>query len=916
MNPYIKPSALLLGLMAVSVSCGESGLSGDTAVSSCMQCHNGDVSGTYAGPGLPNPHPFPGADKITCVFCHGGDNKGADKVTSHVPPPPEIGDRANQLQNRTAWFNRLTLTGIDKFPDYTVAGKKYTGIDYLQFVNPGDLRVAKANRACGSCHTGHSEKVWGGILATETGILSGGMFAVGVQNMVPANRLKFEDTAADVAFRGVLDTQFAFNPNLVGLVGELIEFPVFSKRQKGTNQIFRNPNYLANALAADIDGNNKIKDGSKLSHLLYEQIAFTCGDCHLGSAGANNRYGDFRSSGCTACHMPYSPDGRSYSKDPNVNKLEPLDPDDIDPPERAHIKEHRIRSVKKTLSNGEQLEGIGDLACAGCHQGSNRTVMQYWGIRLDQNQDVRRGFQYPVGPAKFTNTRNDTRLFDPVVGNRTFNGRNANQYLEFEDYDGDLRDDTPPDVHHEAGLGCIDCHGSYDLHGGDVNDTKSNIVSRMEQAVAITCQSCHGSATSYAATKTGTAIDGVQRELAMDRKGNVLKHVYKDAQGYYYLIGKLDGKTHYVSQTMDTIVDNGRINTISKKKVYTPKASYAMGRNDTLPATGIGPQQTAMANNGFSHMDNMKCSTCHSSWTNTCTGCHLVGEYNEGNNFSNITGERIAFREKDAQFVYQSPVPFGMGVGADNKIQTFSTATKMFFAYEDINNTRSNFMGFSDRKGQGNKPAVLGAMGHNGMMAHSIRGRVSKTMEGPRYCVSCHLTTKAITDYGPAYNTFRTALATNNFAAVDFNLLKVEIGQNPGNQRNSPFFVHMAAGLGTGLFLFDQNGFPVNPLDTNPNRANNLAQKSPKDIFNLANVRYNLDRIVGTTGVSMASNNHPMLDPTQTLNLRTGSLDPKMAGPLGSALIQKLTDPVNGLVLNSWITADGTLGGGAGAFVK
>lgn len=916
MNSHIKKSVLLLGLATLFSGCGESGLSGDDAVSSCMQCHNGSVTGDYAGPGLPNPHPFPGADNLTCITCHGGNNKGTDKVTSHVPPPPEIGDRDYQLTHRTAWFNRLTLTGIDKYPDYIINGKRYTAIDYLQFVNPGDLRVTQLDRACGSCHSGHSNKVAGSLLATETGILSGAMMSAGHENTVPANQGRYEDTAADVAFRGVLDPMFAFNPAKVGLVGQLLEYPVHSKRQTGADQIFRNQSYLSGALTADLDGNNRVKTGSKLSHLLYEQFAFTCGDCHLGSAGANNRYGDFRSSGCTACHMPYSPDGRSRSSDPNVNRLEPLDPDRIDPPERAHISEHRIQSVRKTLSNGYQMQPIGDLACAGCHQGSNRTVMQYWGIRLDQNQDVRRGFQYPIGPKTFRNTRNDTRLFDPVVGNNTFNGRNANQYLEYEDYDEDNRDDTPPDIHHEAGMGCIDCHGTYDLHGGDVTDPKSSTYSLMDQAVAITCESCHGTASAYASTKTGIAIDGVQRELAMDKKGNILDHVYRDVQGYYYLIGKLDGRTHYLPQTMDTIVDNGRINTITKAKVYTPKASYAMGRDDTQTATGIGPQQNGLAHSGFSHMDNMSCASCHSSWTNTCTGCHLIGEYNEGNNFSNITGERIAFREQNALFVYQSPIPFTLGVGSDNKIKAFSSNTKMFFSYEDIQDTLSQVMAFSDRKGQGNKPAVLGAMGHNAMMAHSIRGRVSPTMEGPRYCVACHLTTTAIATHGAAYDTFRNALATNNFAALDFTMLQTEIGKNPGNSRNNPFFVHMVAGLGTGLFLFDSNGFPVNPLDQNTNRIENLAQKSPKDIFNLANVRYNLDRIVEPNGVSNSSNIHPMLDPTQVLNLRTGAVNPRMAGPLGSTLIQKLTDPVNGLVLNSWIDADGALGGSAGSYVK
>ena len=40
-------------------------------------------------------------------------------------------------------------------------------------------------------------------------------------------------------------------------------------------------------------------------------------------------------------------------------------------------------------------------------------------------------------------------------GNQTFNNRTADQYLLFEDYDGDGRDDTPPDLHYEAGLGVL-----------------------------------------------------------------------------------------------------------------------------------------------------------------------------------------------------------------------------------------------------------------------------------------------------------------------------------------------------------------------------------------------------------------------------------------------------------------------------
>ncbi|MEZ5988210.1 MAG: hypothetical protein R3F30_03650 [Planctomycetota bacterium] len=904
------PSVLLTGCLE------SNGRFQEPAASSCMKCHNGSKGTGYEGDGIENPHPFPGADNLACTVCHGGNDQGADKDASHVPPPPQIGDRDYQDTHARAWFNRLTLAGVDKYADYTVGSTTYTAIDWLQFVNPGDLRVTSAGRACGMCHQGHASKVQGSMLATETGILGGAMFAAGDTNKIAANQGLYQDTASDLAIRAVSDPTYSADPLDVGRVGSLIEQPVHSERNnKAADQLFENFNYVRANIELDQDAANRVIPDSRLSHLLREQFAFTCGDCHLGSAGANNRAGDFRSSGCTACHMPYSLDGRSRSQDPNVPKDEPLDPDDIDDPERSHVRAHRIVSVHKTLPGGQRIEGMDDLTCAGCHQGSNRTVMQYWGIRLDQNQDVRRNRQYPANPQTWRGTRDDERLFPPEVGNRTFNGRNFNQYLSFEDYDGDGKDDTPADVHHEAGMGCIDCHGSYDLHGGDVGATAGNIRSRMEQGVAIKCESCHGSATAYAQVQTGLAWDGQQRELAVDRKGNLLRHVYKATDGHYYLVSKLDGVTHWVPQTMDTIVDNGKTHPVSGNKLYSVKASYAMGRDDNSTATGIGPQQGFLPHAGFSHMDNMSCASCHSSWTNTCMGCHLEGEYTNGNFFSNINGKQIVYRERFADFVYQSPLFFQLGVDEDNKIQQFSSNTKVFYRYRDIEGNLSKTFAFSSRKSQGNAPGTLGALSHNGMLAHSIRGKVAQYDEGPRYCVACHLTTKALSDYGTAYDTFRTALATGNLAAIDFNLLKTELGRNPGNQRNSPFFVHMVAGLGSGMFLFDDLGRPVNPLDNDTERkgCNNQA---PKDFFNLATARYDLDRIVNSAGGPLGASNHAMLDPTQTKDLRDGATFRLMSGPLGQTLLRKLADPVNGIVLDSWLDADGALGGNASNYVK
>ena len=153
------------------------------------------------------------------------------------------------------------------------------------------------------------------------------------------------DTAGDLAFRAVVEPTFNAVLSAFGAVGSKVEFPVFSRRNDSApDAIHNNPDYLAAALSDDVNADGTVVADSPLANLYHEQVAFTCGDCHLGSSGANNRYGDFRSSGCTSCHMPYSLSGRAGTSDPNVNKFEPLDVDDIDDPERPHVRSHVIRS--------------------------------------------------------------------------------------------------------------------------------------------------------------------------------------------------------------------------------------------------------------------------------------------------------------------------------------------------------------------------------------------------------------------------------------------------------------------------------------------------------------------------------------------------------------------------------------------
>lgn len=915
---------------------------------SCMSCHNGaQEHNDYSGDGMNNPHPFRGADEIRCTQCHGGDGEGVGPLGSHVPPPPFIGGDQNLIQNPEAYFNYLTRTGIDKLEPsiYTspnTGDREWSNLDYIQFMNPGDLRVVAEGRGCGAqgCHFNeHAQWVPRSMIATTTGLFSGSRFMGGAENRITEyrGRDKDGDSLADVAPRALSNPAFDWNNRMVGEVGQLLEQREIAQFQgEMRNNAVYDANNLANFLNnIDPTKPNRIQTGTPLDSLWDEMVSITCGDCHLYSAGANNRYADFRSAGCTACHMKYSMDGRSRSKDRNVPKLEPADPDAIAAPERPHIASHVIQNVAKILPDGTPILGISDEACVGCHQGSNRTVLQFWGIRLDQNKDLTNNFQYPLDPADnngtFTNTQNDQRLYPQAIQNNTFNGRDFEQYIVGEDYDADQRDDTPPDIHYENGMGCIDCHGSRDLHGGTADDpTSGKIVSRQDQGVAITCMSCHGTETSYIETKPCTDYSGRDKQCAVDRFGNPLRHVSKEANGDVFLVSRLTGNRHYVPQTLDTIVNNNKANPLRPNDfVYTPNASYAMGRTDGNPQTGIGPQQAdpiaaQVRQQNFSHMDKLDCASCHASWTNNCIGCHLKNQYdvNPANYFfSNITGERILLFQANADFVYQSPIMMYMGVNSHGKITQISPAEKTFYRYQDLNNNESAVLAFSNRLGNGNAPAVNGknafpALSQNQMAPHSIRGAVTAQYEGTRYCVACHLNQDQLNNFGDEYAAFLDDYTNNNFANLDFNLLAEHIGANPGNQLNSPFFVHMAAGRGTGLFLFDENGCPVNPLDDNDNRQN-CNNVSPQDQFDVNNVAYDLDRLVEFNGINNAGSIHPLLNPNDPNSVRRiNADDAEMAGTLPAAIIQMMTDPNQGVILDSWIDADGAPQGGAANFIQ
>jgi mono/diheme cytochrome c family protein len=972
-----------------------------------MGCHNGSTEMDYAGAGIENPHPFAPVENMACVVCHGGNNQGVTRDEAHVPAPPQFRDNPDEpalsderlIDDPEAYFNRLTLAGMDKYPDYEWEGQVYTALDYLQFINPGDMRVVNDNRSCGTagCHNDMAAALSANPFGFETGFLSGIGFSTGMKNEVhdPAIAIQngvspaIAQTQADFAFRAVTDPNFNFLEGMLEAtkVPSVLEVPTFGEFNDVNDiKILEklSADDITKFIENDKDHKNYIKNGTPLESAMREMVNITCGDCHAGSSGANNRFADFRASGCTGCHMPYSRDGIGRSQDPWVgqgdvdaitrayndvmgnadkefgllgdlgfarkkNKNKDKDkndnkvnykkskflgvvrnPDAIDANfgEIPGVVSHTIKSAATTQRvDGSANEPVTDDACAGCHQGSNRTALQFWGIRLDQNQDLVNNLQYPLNPKAFETAANNPRIFDPEVGNQTFNGRVAEQLIEFEDYDGDGRDDTPADIHFERGMGCIDCHGSRDVHGANTNkgaQETAGIPSRQAQHTKVQCETCHGGVETYAERKACIDVTGVQALCAVDESGTILDHVRWDPEsGIMRLTSRLTGNDHIVPQTRDAVVNNGKINPLTNEAFYNEKASFAMGRADGDANTGIGPVQEdgTLVSAGFSHSDDLDCAACHASWNNTCIGCHLgLGtDVDPDNNdfFSNITGEQIALFQANADFTYQNPLATFGFVEATGKINRTSAGMKMFFRFFDAENNQSDTMAFSDRLGNGNNPKVNGrdelpSLGHDQITAHSIRGAPTNDQEGNAYCVTCHLTKDGMKKFGKEYEKFVEIMKKGDYENLDFDLLAKHIGANTQNQLNSPFFVHMATGLGTGLYLFDEDGCPVNPLDNNANRAgcDGVAPATRWDEFIAGDrdLKYNLDANVEWTGVSNGSSSNPMLSGTAS-PLRDGANFPEMAGPMGARLVNKMAHPKEGLVLDSWIDADGKLKG-------
>jgi hypothetical protein len=161
------------------------------------------------------------------------------------------------------------------------------------------------------------------------------------------------------------------------------------------------------------------------------------------------------------------------------------------------------------------------------------------------------------------------------------------------------------DVHSELGMLCVDCHTSYELMGD------GNYSLHKEDQMKIQCIDCH--LTSIPKTQKLEEFDFESKKIVV-------------------LLGFANEKRNYLTAKknnlpiVNTYFENGQAKLIMKKSKKVSEIKK--------------PANVCIA--GDAHK-NLSCTSCHSSWTPQCIGCHT--EYNEKGTMYDLLANKEATGE-------------------------------------------------------------------------------------------------------------------------------------------------------------------------------------------------------------------------------------------------------------------------------
>ncbi len=372
-------------------------------------------------------------------------------------------------------------------------------------------------------------------------------------------------------------------------------------------------------IKAESDGNTRLKavpseyDRSGRVDLAAGHFRKFCAGCHLWVPRFREAMGGLP--GCPACHAPYRDDGLYRGGDPTINRNEP-----------GHAAAH-------TISNR-----IPDDRCRACHNRSGRVGLNFHG-EMESEQ---------YGTPFFRGGLNDRTLSDDRFIHRLV-----------------------PDIHHEKGLGCIDCHTGQDTMGD------GTIHSHMADQIEIRCEDCHGSYAEPPKTLPVNRYDPLVQalvrtnpvlrvsegdEILLTSKGRPLPHIRRTRRGAAAhdsaglglprtpirgrstsgpMVGRA-GSTHIRSAedscrrtaartARPKIPDSVSMPQVDGQDATPQSAASGAGETGFVltgkldgrehPVTVITGKNRAHSIRGH---ERLECDACHSAWSPQCFGCHQM----------------------------------------------------------------------------------------------------------------------------------------------------------------------------------------------------------------------------------------------------------------------------------------------------
>jgi hypothetical protein len=617
----------------------------------------------------PTMHATPGVE-LGCTDCHGGSAEPTRPAQAFpgARDYEEVKARAHvQPRYPRAWGLDDEGRRVGPRPPraYTLYNREAP--EFIRFVNPGDLRIAA--ESCGVCHAEIVKANQRSLMATGAMLWGGAAYNNGLAEF---KRYALGEAYTREGRPARIESRFALTPELArrGVLPFFLPLPswetfppadnfrVFERGGKFNATQFPEiglPRTLDDPGKPDARQSNRGEGtGARIAVPLLNIHKTRLNDPFLWFPGTNDNPGDFRASGCSACHVVYANDREKLHSGPYAAAGHWGQSQSADPTIAGRVNAAGARETGHPLKHAF-TRAIPTAQCMTCHMHQpNMFVNSYLGYTMwDYEADAKLMWPeqqaYPSIPEMHARLERNPeeansrgRWGDTAFLSRVWDDVNPEaRDTQFADYHGHgwnfrgvfkrdrkgqlldaanrpVPDDLPPaekwkravhlrDIHAERGMQCADCHFAQDSHGDGF------LRGEVAAAVEIGCIDCHGTSRARATLKTsGPAAPPRGNDLRFLRNADGGSRFVWRGEKLYQRLVLPPHEEREVTQVIDTITPGN------------PRYNAKAARAKTIER---GPaQRWGNAASGCERAhdeEKIACFTCHSSWVTSCGGCHL-----------------------------------------------------------------------------------------------------------------------------------------------------------------------------------------------------------------------------------------------------------------------------------------------------